>query len=81
MCLAIVCFSLSIFAMASAVGYFSFIFSISPELAAKAYLKQYYGCKKFIYFLGFMATTYISIFGFVIVVANTIVFFTDFTQK
>lgn len=28
-----------------------------------------------------MAATYISIFGFVIVVANTIVFFTDFSQK
>lgn len=31
--------------------------------------------------VGFMATTYISIFGFVIVVANTIVFFTEFSQK
>lgn len=43
--LAIVCFSLSIFAMSSAVVYFSFMFSSIDELYAKAYLKLNYTCK------------------------------------
>lgn len=47
---------------------------------AKAYLKLYYSCKLDVY-LGFMAITYMSIFGLVIVLADTIVHFTKFTQK
>lgn len=43
--LAIVCFSLSVFAMYAAVTYFSFIFKEIPnELVAKAYLNRYYNC-------------------------------------
>lgn len=42
--LAVVCFSLSIFAMSSAVVYFSYMFSVTTELIAKSYLKQHYSC-------------------------------------
>lgn len=79
-CFAIACFSLVIYALSTAVDFFSGLFSLTDEETARKYLKDNFSSSKF-YYLGVMGTLYLSIFGMVIVTADTVVLFIKFISR
>ena len=44
----LLCWVFSIIAMAAAVDYFSMLFAVTEEFAAKALLNKYFGCTFFV---------------------------------